>query len=142
MVKQAFSIGEVSRRSGVNIETIRYYERVRLLPPPLRTEGGHRLYPDDCLKRLIFIRRSRELGFTLDKIRNLLSLIEGGYRCGEVKNTALTHLKDIRQKIADLRRMERTLAETATRCEGGDAPDCPIIESLFEEGRLVRRAAR
>ncbi|MBA3562581.1 MAG: helix-turn-helix domain-containing protein [Gammaproteobacteria bacterium] len=130
-----FSIGELSRRSGVNIETIRYYERIGLLPPPPRTEGGHRLYPDNHLKRLVFIRRSRELGFTLDEIRNLLGLVEGGYTCGEVKDAAFTHLKDIRRKIADLRRMERTLTETAARCEGGDAPDCPIMDSLFEEAR-------
>lgn len=124
------SIGELSRRSGVNIETIRYYEKIGLLPAPPRTEGGHRLYTDDHLKRLTFIRRSRELGFTLDGIRNLLGLVEGGCTCGEVKDTALTHLKDIRRKIADLRRMERTLTETATRCEGGNTPDCPIIDAL------------
>ncbi len=128
--KRDFSIGELSRRSGVNIETIRYYEKAGLVPPPPRTAGGHRLYPDGHLKRLVFIRRSRELGFTLDEIRNLLGLVEGGYTCGEVQEAALTHLKDIRRKIADLRRMERTLAETAARCEGGTAPECPIIDVL------------
>lgn len=135
-------IGELSRRSGVNIETIRYYEKIGILPPPPRTEGGHRLYGDDHLKRLMFIRRSRELGFTLDEIRNLLGLVEGGYTCGEVKNAALAHLNDIRRKIADLRRMERTLSETAARCEGGDAPECPIMEALFQEGRQGRNNRR
>jgi MerR family mercuric resistance operon transcriptional regulator len=130
MAKRDFSIGELSHRSGVNIETARYYEKIGLLPPPPRTEGGHRLYSDDHLKRLTFIRRSRELGFTLDKIRNLLGLVEGGYTCGEVRDAALMHLKDIRRKIADLRRMERTLAETAARCEGGTTPECPIIDVL------------
>jgi MerR family mercuric resistance operon transcriptional regulator len=133
--KRDFSIGELSRQSGVNIETIRYYEKIRLLPAPPRTEGGHRLYPDDHLKRLTFIRRSRELGFTLDEIRNLLALVKGGYTCGEVKNMTLAHLKDIRRKIADLRRMERTLVATANRCEGGDAPECPIMDALYEAGR-------
>lgn len=124
------SIGEMSKRAGVNIETIRYYEKIRLWPPPPRTAGGHRLYPDTHLKRLVFIRRSRELGFTLDEIRNLLGLVEGGYACGQVQTAALTHLRSIRRKIADLRRMERILAETASRCEGGTTPKCPIIDVL------------
>lgn len=125
-----FSIGELSRRTGVNIETVRYYEKIGLLRAPPRTEGGHRLYPDAHLKRLIFIRRSRELGFTLDEVRNLLGLVEGGYTCGQVQEAALTHLKGIRRKIADLRRMERSLAETAAGCQGGTTPDCPIIDVL------------
>lgn len=128
-----FGIGELSQRTGVNIETIRYYERAGLLPSPPRTEGGHRLYADAHRKRLAFIRRSRELGFTLDEIRNLLRLAQGGHACGEVQEAALAHLKDIRRKIADLRRMERTLADTAARCEGGTAPDCPIIDVLSRE---------
>ena len=127
------SIGALSQRTAVNIETIRYYERIGILPPPPRTDGGHRLYRDARLRRLIFIRRSRELGFTLDEIRNLLGLVEGGYTCGEVQGAALAHLKNIRRKIADLRRMERTLAETAARCAGGAAPDCPIVDVLSGE---------
>ena len=123
-------IGALSRRTGVNIETIRYYERIGLLPPPRRTEGGHRLYSDEHFKRLIFIRRSRQLGFTLDEIRNLLCLVESGYTCEEVKDAALAHLKGIRRKITDLQRMERTLAETAACCEGGTIPECPIIDIL------------
>lgn len=130
--RRDLGIGEVSQRTGVNLETVRYYERIGLVPPPPRTEGGHRLYADGHLKRLTFIRRSRDLGFTLDEIRNLLSLVDGGYTCGEVRSAAMAHLVGIRRKIADLRRMERTLAQTAARCEGGDAPDCPIIEALFE----------
>lgn len=138
--KQELGIGELSRRCGVNIETIRYYEKIGLLPPPPRTEGGHRLYQDRHLKQLSFIRRSRELGFTLDEIRNLIGMVEGGYTCGEVKDAALAHLKDIRRKIADLRRMERTLTETAARCEGGAVPDCPIMDVLFAGDRSRRSA--
>jgi MerR family mercuric resistance operon transcriptional regulator len=126
------SIGELSRRTGCNIETIRYYEKIGLLPAPPRTRGGHRLYPDGHLKRLAFIRRSRELGFSLDEIRNLLRLVQGGYTCGEVQQAALAHLKSIRSKLADLRRMERTLSQTAARCEGGTAPSCPVIEALSD----------
>ena len=124
------AIGALARRSGVHIETIRYYEKIGLLPPPPRTSGGHRLYCDLHLKRLIFIRRSRELGFRLEEIRTLLGLAEAGGGCGEVRQTALAHLEGIRRKIADLRRMEKTLAETAARCEGGEAPHCPILEVL------------
>jgi MerR family mercuric resistance operon transcriptional regulator len=128
-----FGIGELSKRTGVNIETVRYYERVGLLPLPPRSSGGHRLYPEAHLKRLVFIRRSRELGFSLDGIRDLLRMVEGGYGCGDVQDMALAHLKTIRSKIADLRRMERTLADTAALCEGGTAPDCPIIDVLSQE---------
>ena len=125
-----FGIGELSQRTRVNIETVRYYEKIGLLPRPPRTGGGHRVYADAQLKRLVFIRRSRELGFTLDEIRNLLGMVEGGYACGKVQEAALAHLKTIRSKIADLRRMERTLADTAAQCEGGTAPECPIIDVL------------
>jgi MerR family mercuric resistance operon transcriptional regulator len=127
---RAFSIGELSRRGGVNIETVRYYEKIGMLAPPPRTGGGHRLYSDDHLKRLTFIRRSRELGFTLDGVRNLLGLLGGGYTCGEVEAAAVAHLKDIRHKIADLQRMERTLTETAAQCQGGNTRDCPILNAL------------
>ena len=129
-MQKELSIGRLSRRAGVHIETIRYYEKIGLLPPPPRTEGGHRLYGGNHRKRLTFIRRSRELGFTLDEIRNLLGLVEGGYTCGKVQEAALAHLDIVRSKIADLRRMERTLADTAARCRGGATPDCPIIDVL------------
>lgn len=128
--KQDLSIGPLSQRTGVNIETIRYYEKIGLLPSPPRTDGGHRVYPENHATRLMFIRRSRELGFSLDEIRNLLGLVDGGYTCGEVKEVALAHVQEIRRKISDLRRMERRLTETAARCKGGDTPDCPIIETL------------
>ena len=124
------TIGALSERSGVNIETIRYYERADLLPAPPRTQGGHRIYGGDSLRRLVFIRRGRELGFTLDEIRNLLGLMRGGHPCGEVQAVALAHLTHVRAKIADLRRMERTLAATVARCEGGNAPECPILDAL------------
>jgi MerR family transcriptional regulator, mercuric resistance operon regulatory protein len=125
-----FTIGEISEQTGVHIETVRYYEKVGLLPPPPRTEGGHRLYADDHLKRISFIRRSRELGFTLDDIRSLMGLVEGGYTCGDVQKAAVDHLRVIRRKITDLRRMEGTLAEMAARYEGDTAPYCPIIDVL------------
>jgi MerR family transcriptional regulator, mercuric resistance operon regulatory protein len=124
------SIGQVSALTGVGIETIRYYEKVSLLPEPPRTVGGHRLYANDHVKRLIFIRRSRALGFTIGEIGDLLALVDGGYTCGQVQKAALDHVKSIQNKIRHLRQMARTLANTAARCRGGTAPACPIIEVL------------
>lgn len=131
------SIGDLSRHSSVNVETIRYYEKISLLPRPSRTAGGHRLYTDDALKRLTFVRRCRELGFTLEEIRNLLGLVEGGYTCGEIKQAALKHLGDIQRKISDLLRMQRVLAATAKNCEGGTTPSCPIVDILTKGGAGV-----
>src|SRR5262245_42909999 len=129
----ALSIGELSRSTGVNIETIRFYERVGILPKPPRSAGGHRIYGHDELMRLGFVRRSRELGFSLDEVRGLLRLVDGGhYTCSEVKAITLDHLADVRRKIADLRRLERTLAHVAGKCRGSKVPDCPVIEALFE----------
>ena len=126
------SIGALSKATGCNIETIRYYERIGLLPKPPRTEGGHRQYGEAELMRLTFVRRSRALGFTLDEIRGLLGLVDGGaYTCGEVKAITLDHLQDIRRKIADLKRLEAVLRDMAAQCEGGTVPDCPVIEALF-----------
>jgi MerR family mercuric resistance operon transcriptional regulator len=107
----AFTIGALSKRTGVNIETIRFYERVGILPRPPRSAGGHRIYGQDQLMRLGFVRRSRELGFSLDDVRGLLRLVDGGrYTCAEVKAITLDHLANIHRKIADLRRLEETLA--------------------------------
>jgi len=125
-------IGTLARRTGVKIETIRYYEHEGLLPSPPRTPGGHRAYGEDHVKRLMFIRRSRQLGFSMQEIRTLLELVDGGgYTCGEVKALTLEHAEAIREKIADLQRMEATLTRIAARCEGGDVPDCPVIDALL-----------
>ncbi len=132
-MRRGLTIGALAERTGVKVETIRYYERIGLLPEPPRTGGGHRLYGREHVARLTFVRRSRELGFTLGEIRALLGLVSGGaYTCGDVRAVALDHLGRIRAKIRDLRRMERALATTAARCEGGAAPDCPIVDDLFD----------
>jgi len=129
----ALTIGALSKHTRVNIETIRFYERVGILPKPPRSAGGHRIYSQDQLARLSFVRRSRELGFSLDEIRGLLQLVDGGrYTCAEVKAITLDHLADVRRKITDLRRLEQTLASVAGKCRGGKVPDCPVIEALFE----------
>jgi MerR family transcriptional regulator, mercuric resistance operon regulatory protein len=124
------TIGALSEQTGVNVETIRYYEREGLLPSAPRTTGGHRVFDERHLRRLIFIRRSRELGFSGTEVRTLLGLVDGGYTCGEVRDLALRHLMSVRAKIADLRRLEKTLTIISSRCKGGDTPDCPIVEAL------------
>jgi len=125
--------GQLAKRTGCNIETIRYYEKVGLLPAPPRTEGGHRLYAEDHLKRLIFIRRSRELGFGQGEVRALLGLVDGGgYTCGEVHALTVQNLQSVRAKIKDLRRLERTLAGISSQCEGGSVPECPVIDALLD----------
>ena len=125
--------GELGARTGCNIETIRYYEQIGLLPPPPRSAGGHRLYGHELLKRLNFILRSRELGFTLEEIRGLLNLVDGGnYTCAEVEALALEHVQHIRRKIADLKKLNKVLEAMASQCSGGTVPECPIIDVLFD----------
>ncbi len=125
------TIGKVARKTGCNIETIRYYEKESLLPQPGRTEGGHRLYTIAMVERLVFIRRCRELGFSMAEIRGLLSVVDGEQvSCERVKQIAEIHLHDIRTKIADLRKMERTLRDLSNQCSGKDVPECPIIDVL------------
>lgn len=126
------TIGALSERTGCNIETIRYYERIGLVPDPPRTEGGHRVYGLDHLKRVTFIRRCRELGFTLRQVRALLRLVDGGdFTCAEVKAVTLEQADNVRRKIADLRRLERVLRDMAAQCDGGTVPECPVVDALF-----------
>src|SRR5882757_9607973 len=107
MADQAIQIGELSRRTGCNIETIRYYERIGLMPAPPR-RGRYRSYGGEDVGRLGFVRRARELGFTLDDVRALLGLAAGGAAaCADVRDLAASHLVDVRARIADLKRMER-----------------------------------
>jgi MerR family mercuric resistance operon transcriptional regulator len=125
-------IGELGRRSGCNVETIRYYERIGLLPVPPRSAGRYRVYDTADVRRLAFVRRARELGFTLDDVRALLALseLDGRGACAEARDLAAGHLAEVRAKIADLRSMERVLADAVKRCTAGEQPGCPIIEAL------------
>jgi len=127
----ALTIGKLSALTGVNIETIRYYERIKMLPPPPRSGNGRRVYDATHLRTLVFIRRSRELGFSLDEIRALMRL--GGpakATCREVRGIAAHHLEDIRAKLRDLKKLERLLATTVAKCSGRTAPDCPVLDIL------------
>jgi len=126
-------IGALSTRSGCNIETVRYYERIGLMPRAPRSEGGHRQYGEAEVRRLGFIRRSRELGFMLDQIRTLLKLVDGGrYTCAQVKRIAVHHLDEVRRKVADLQKIARVLEQMAAQCDGGTVPKCPVIDALFD----------
>jgi MerR family mercuric resistance operon transcriptional regulator len=128
----AVSIGELSRRTGVNIETIRYFERVKVLPAPPRTASGRRVYGPVETRTLAFIRRARELGFTLDEVRALSALSEHDDRaaCAEVRQLAADHLAQVKAKIADLRAMGRVLSDAVRRCDAGELPGCPLIDVL------------
>ena len=132
MTQTGMAIGEFSRRTGRNIETIRYYEHVGLLPVPERT-GRYRRYGAADVRRLVFIRRARELGFTLDEVRALLKLSKsdnGETACADVREIAASHLAEVKAKIADLRVMEQTLTDAVRRCDAGEVPGCPLIDAL------------
>ena len=124
--------GELANRSGCNLETIRYYEKIGLLKPPERTASGHRLYSRDDQARLGFILRGRVLGFSIGELKSLLTLVDShDYSCGEVLELTDGHLASVRQKIIDLKKLERTLADVSAQCDGGDVPECPIIDALY-----------
>lgn len=126
-----FPIGALSATTGVNIETIRYYEKIGLMPAPPRNEGRQRIYDASHLKRLTFIRRGRELGFPLDQIRELLGLVRGhDLTCADVKSMTDAHVADIRRKVKDLRKLERVLTNLSAKCRSNAVPDCPILEAL------------
>lgn len=129
------TIGRLSDQTAVNVETIRYYERIGLLPRPARSAGGHRLYDQAACDRLNFIRRARELGFSLGDIRSLLAMAEGEHACADIRDLTFQHLAAVRARIADLRRLENTLAEVAERCEGGESTTCPVVEALASSGK-------
>ena len=122
---------ELARRTGCNLETIRYYEKIGMMPDPPRSASGYRVYDAGHVSRLRFILRARELGFAIEEIRGLLALVDGGTQtCAEVKERTERHLADVRAKIADLRRIERVLAATAAQCTGNEVPDCPVLNAL------------
>jgi MerR family transcriptional regulator, mercuric resistance operon regulatory protein len=128
---RGLTIGRLAEQTGVNLETVRYYERIGLMPEPGRTEGRHRNYGPEHSRRLSFIRRSRELGFSIGEIRALLALASpGDVSCAKVKEIAEGHLADVRAKLADLGKLEAILAGAVARCTGDAAPACPVLDIL------------
>jgi MerR family mercuric resistance operon transcriptional regulator len=125
-----FAISDAARLTGVSVETIRYYERIALLPRPPRTPGGRRAFDGDGLQTLMFVKRSRELGFSLDDIRVLLALRASRSSCGNVRAVAARHLEVVRGKLNSLREMEAGLSGIVALCPGGESTDCPILSTL------------
>lgn len=128
----ALKIGQVAERGGVNLQTIRYYEREGLLPEPPRLQSGYRMFPDNTVRRVRFIKRAQDLGFTLAEIKDLLALrIDHQRNRAEVREMAQAKMSDIEQKIRTLRNMKRVLQELTERCSGcGPSSECPILESI------------
>ena len=128
---RSMTIGKLAREVGVNLETIRYYERIGLMSLPPRTSNGHRCYAAEHVRRLTFIRRARELGFGLEDIRDLLALAEPGKPCcGDVRAIAAAHLHNIRSKLADLAKLEAILGKTVARCSGEPKSTCAVLDVL------------
>ena len=124
---------DVARATGCNLETIRYYETVGIMPDPPRSAKGYRCYDDAHVRRLKFVMRSRDLGFSLEEIRGLLGLVDDRTQtCAQVQTVAESHLQDVQEKIADLKRIERVLSETVARCTGDAAPECAVIDALLK----------
>lgn len=134
---QLLTRGRLASRGGVNVATIRYYEKRGLLPDAPRTRAGYRLYTDDALRRLHFIRQAQLLGFSLDEIRELLSLrMQPGTTCADIRQRARRKIETVNGKIQDLQRIKRALTKLAAACQGtGPTSECPILESREGEMR-------
>src|SRR5213593_3218668 len=128
---------EVAKQGGVNLETIRYYERRGLLPRPPRTHAGYRTFGTDAVRRLRFIKRAQELGFSLKEVKALLALrVDARTSCADVRTRAEAKIADIDQKLRALRAMKRALVRLTAACVGrGPVSACPILESLDQESR-------
>jgi Cu(I)-responsive transcriptional regulator len=132
-------IGEVARATGVKVETIRFYEAEGVLPRAARTDANYRIYDQTHLDRLSFVKRSRDLGFTLDQVRTLLGLADDATApCAAVDAITATHITEIDRKIADLQVLRSELTRRLDRCEGGSISDCRIIEALGAGSSVMR----
>jgi MerR family mercuric resistance operon transcriptional regulator/MerR family gold-responsive transcriptional activator of gol and ges genes len=136
-MKPEVTIGQLAKEVGVNIQTVRYYERRKLLSPTARKPSGYRLYGDDALKRLRFIRNAQSLGFTLKEIAELLALrVSSRTRCGDIQKKAQAKLAQAESKVQDLQALARGLRGLIKACQAGQPTDrCPILQTLEEEKR-------
>ncbi|HFD79284.1 MAG TPA: MerR family transcriptional regulator [Gammaproteobacteria bacterium] len=135
----SLTIGQLAKRAGVKVETIRFYERRGLLAEPGRSPSGYRQYPLEIVARVKFIRRAKSLGFTLNDIQSLLALSEGPGSCRDIRAQALAKVEEVEQRIQDLQRVRSALRELAGRCEedAGAPRECPILKALYsDEGGL------
>ena len=130
----ALRIGEVAERGGVNLQTIRYYEQVGMMPAPPRSAAGYRQYQPEHLQQLIFLRRCRDLGFSIQEISSLLELAEQSAEpCTKVAHVATQHLEAVQAKMSDLKRLERALESMVKSCSGGPVAECKILRALGRE---------
>ena len=129
---ESLTIGKVAKQAEVGVETIRFYEREGLIEEPPRRESGYRQYPSDTVDRVRFIKRAKELGFSLKEIKELLALrIAPGTTCDQIKKRADAKVGDIEDKIRSLQRMKRALKKLTVACSGkGSASECPILDAL------------
>ena len=135
---KGLTIGQVAKRANVNIETVRYYEKIGLFSAPLRTESGYRLFPPEVIERIKFIKRVQDLGFTLSEIKRLLTIADGEkFDCQEVQQFANQKIKEIESKITDLESIKSVLEEISKKCPGqGPVSLCPILEGFKKGGDL------
>ncbi len=135
------NIGAVARASGVSAKMVRYYESIGLIAPAARSEGGYRVYADADVRVLQFIRRARDFGLSMERIRVLVALWRDSNRASrDVKRVALEHVSELRGRVAALTAMADTLQELADRCQGDDRPDCPVLRDLAGVPAVVRAA--
>ncbi len=136
------NIGQAAKQSGLSAKMIRYYESIGLLMPAGRGDNGYRRYNDNDLHRLAFIKRARDLGFSLEEVGKLLTLWQDRQRASaDVKALASAHVTELNRKIEELTSLRDTLQELVEHCQGDDRPDCPILKSL-ESGSCCPRASR
>lgn len=136
MISEQFSIGQLAQKVKCKVETVHYYEKIGLMAELPRTAGGHRIYGLTDIKRLNFIRRCRDLGFSIEQIRELLTFIdEPNHYCGEVKAMAMLQSREVEKKINDLQQLKLALNDMASKCKGENysIDDCPIIDALYME---------
>lgn len=132
LTPEIYTRGGLAKRTGCNAETIRYYESIAVMPEPMRTEAGHRIYDGVAEQRLTLVLRLRDLGFTIEELREVLLLMDSDtITCGEVEKITLDHIKVIKAKIRDLRTILKALQDLVAKCDGGDTPDCGALTELF-----------
>lgn len=139
MKEDIFTIGKVANASGIGIETVRYYEREGLIPKPPRRDSGYRQYPAATIDRVLFIKRAKNLGFTLTEIKELLNLKMGPKAtCADVKRKADEKIKEVEAKITDLKRIKKALNQLTNQCRSkGPVTECPILENLEAKGKKI-----
>lgn len=141
MDRETLRTGEVAAQAGVNVQTLRYYERRGLLKEPERRRSGYREYPPEAVQLIRFVKRAQELGFTLSEIEELLRLRnDQSASCSEVRAAAQAKIEDINQKVLSLRAMKRALGVLVSSCRSdGSTRQCPILEALDEKSQKERR---